>query len=300
MAPLVARQVLADIDPNGSSRRIELIPHEGLGAAPPVANLVAPTGIRVLIRLGHRRRGGGICLRVIGFRSDPQGDGGRTRDVQARATGAGDVVPAAAGDAQAVELQGGPLDAGDPRRMVHNRPVIALAGGVGGLGAAAFIQFPVPDEVAQGGARRAQDQKTHNRYTSLLPILFLPSQMFEERCCGHRLNGVWPRDSRQERSWRVRIGKGSDFVVQVRCCGCMPDMITPLPVEPAERVGPLSQPRPVPMLANIFRMPNRYGLYQIPGRTSRRISGRVPHLLRKLPCRHGAGIIAVSLDGSRG
>ena len=120
MAPLVARQVLVDVGP-GPGRRIERKRHVGLGAAPAVANLPAPTDTCRAQRLGHRCRVGGLSLRVIGARSYPHGNGDRTPHIQAGAAGAGDVVPAAAGDAQAVELQGGPQDTGDPRGFVGHQ-----------------------------------------------------------------------------------------------------------------------------------------------------------------------------------
>ncbi len=107
MAPLVALQVFADEGP-GPGRRIECERHVGLRAAPPVSNLIGPTGTHILIRLGHRRRCCGLSLRVIGVRSYPKGYGGRTGDVQAGVVAAIDVVPAATGHAQAMELQSPP------------------------------------------------------------------------------------------------------------------------------------------------------------------------------------------------
>ncbi len=126
MAPLVALQVLANIDP-GPGRRIERKRHVGLRAAPPVSNLPVP-GTYSAHRLGHRRRLCALSFRIVGAGFYPEGDGDRTGDVQAGVIAAIDVVPAATGRALAMEFQGCSQDAGDPCGIAHDGPVVAVAG----------------------------------------------------------------------------------------------------------------------------------------------------------------------------
>ncbi len=125
MAPLVALQVLANIDP-GPGRRIERKRHVGLRAAPPISNLPGP-GTYSAHRLGHRCRLCALSFRVIRTRSYPEGYGDRTGDVQAGVIAAIDVVTAATGCAQAMELHRSPRDAGNPCGIAHDGPVVAIA-----------------------------------------------------------------------------------------------------------------------------------------------------------------------------
>ncbi len=153
--PLTLRQVLVDIGP-GPRRGIERERHVGLGAAPAVTHLPAPTGVGCAERLGHRRGLRALALRVLGVRADPQRQRDRTGDVEQGIVSHLDVVPVP------VELHRAADDSIGQPGVAHHYPVQTVARRIAGTGVQRIIRHqPFAARICRRHRRQLDDGPQH-------------------------------------------------------------------------------------------------------------------------------------------